>query len=207
MSPLIAAFIADFLIARLVIKEEERNVVIYGLELIISGIFSVLLVLFLGSLIKEIGASIIYNLMMVLIRMYTGGFHANTHFRCNVCYGSFYVIVVEISKYIKKTKGTFLAVLMSIISLLVIYFFSPLEHHNKKLDVKQKKKYKIISISLYVISIGAAMILFIMSSEFSTSVADKLVYYGICINVILSMIAILLLIGKKKEGYYYEKGT
>lgn len=75
-----------------VITEEEKEVCAYGMELIISGIINVSLVIIIGLITCNIWYAIVYNIMMVVIRMYTGGYHADTHLGCNICYCGVFLI-------------------------------------------------------------------------------------------------------------------
>lgn len=68
--------IADFFVVQNVAKEEEKEEYVYGIELIISGIISVGIVVFIGAVTGSILYALLYNIMMVVIRMYTGGYHA-----------------------------------------------------------------------------------------------------------------------------------
>lgn len=102
----VALIIADFLFSKDAITEEEKEVCAYGMELIISGIISVALVLIIGLITGNIWYAVIYNMMMILIRTYTGGYHADTHAGCNVCYCGVYLIsllMLRIQVYIRET--------------------------------------------------------------------------------------------------------
>ena len=73
----VALVIADFLFSKDAITEEEKEVCAYGMELIISGIISVALVLIIVDNRQYMVCSYMYcNMMMILIRTYTGGYHA-----------------------------------------------------------------------------------------------------------------------------------
>ena len=61
----VALVIADFLFSKDVITEEEKEVCAYGMELIVSGIISVVLVLIIGLITVSIWYAVIYNIMMI----------------------------------------------------------------------------------------------------------------------------------------------
>ena len=88
----VALVIADFFVSKDVITEEEKEVCAYGMELIIAGIISVALVLIIGLITGNIWYAVVYNIMMIVIRLYTGGYHADTHVGCNVCYCMAFII-------------------------------------------------------------------------------------------------------------------
>ena len=149
----VALIIADFLFSKDAITEEEKEVCAYGMELIISGIISVALVLIIGLITGNIWYAVIYNMMMILIRTYTGGYHADTHAGCNVCYCGVYLIsllMLRIQVYIRET--IIITWLIALTGYLIIVLNAPLEHHNKKLTIEQKEKYMIVSAVLGIAS-------------------------------------------------------
>ena len=75
----VALIIADFLFSKDVITEEEKEVCAYGMELIISGIISVALVIIIGLITGSIWYAVVYNIMMIVIRLYTGGYLSLIH--------------------------------------------------------------------------------------------------------------------------------
>ena len=58
----VALVIADFFVSKDVITEEEREVCAYGVELIVAGIISVILVLIIGLITGNIWYAIVYNM-------------------------------------------------------------------------------------------------------------------------------------------------
>lgn len=157
----VALIIADFLFSKDAITEEEKEVCAYGMELIISGIISVALVIIIGLITGNIWYAVIYNMMMILIRTYTGGYHADTHAGCNVCYCGVYLIsllMLRIQVYIRET--IIITWLIALTGYLIIVLNAPLEHHNKKLTIEQKEKYMIVSA---VLGIASMLISFILN--------------------------------------------
>ena len=61
----VALVIADFLFSKDAITEEEKEVCAYGMELIVSGIISVVLVLIIGLITGGIWYAVVYNVIMV----------------------------------------------------------------------------------------------------------------------------------------------
>ena len=90
MIHLLSMSIADYLFHRKIITIDKYPVYQYGLEMIISTILGVVLILLCGVLTGSFLHSIIFYLLFVTLRMFTGGYHADTHFMCKlVLCGSF----------------------------------------------------------------------------------------------------------------------
>ncbi len=80
MSHKIANFLYDKISIYFSADEEMRDVCIYGLELILSFIFSTSIILTVGAISGHILSSIAFLAVFILVRRFTGGFHANTFF-------------------------------------------------------------------------------------------------------------------------------
>ena len=204
----VALVIADFLFSKDAITEEEKEVCAYGMELIISGIISVALVLIIGLITGNIWYAVIYNMMMILIRTYTGGYHADKHAGCNVCYCGVYLIsllMLRIQVYIRET--IIITWLIALAGYLIIVLNAPLEHHNKKLMMEQKEKYMIVSAVLGIASMLISFILNIIGVVTRYGKYSFLCQISLYINTMLLIIGLLLLLGVRKEGRFHEEDS
>ena len=191
MIHLIALVIADFFVSKDVITEEEKEVCAYGMELIISGIINV-------------WYAIVYNTMMIVIRMYTGGYHADTHLGCNICYCGVFLISLIILRIQMLVKGDVLTWIIAAAGYLIIVLNAPLEHHNKRLTIEQKHKYMIISTMLGISSMLISFMLNIMGMVIRYGEYTILCHISLYINTMLLIIGLLLLLGMRKEGRFHE---
>lgn len=201
----VALVIADFFVSKDVITEEEKEVCAYGMELIISGIISVALVLIIGLITGNIWYAVVYNIMMVVIRLYTGGYHADTHVGCNVCYCMAFIISMVLLKAQTYIKSDVAIWLVALAGYLIIVLNAPLEHHNKKLTMKQKHEYMIISFMLGIASLLISFGLNIMGVVIRDGEYHILCSISSYINIMLLIIGLLLLLGMRKEGRFHEK--
>lgn len=200
----VALVIADFLFSKDVITEEEKEVCAYGMELIISGIISVVLVLIIGLITGNIWYAIVYNIMMIVIRRYTGGYHADTHLGCNICYCGVFLISLIILRIQLLVKGDVLTWIIAAAGYLIIVLNAPLEHHNKRLTFEQKHKYMIISTVLGISSMLISFMLNIMGMVIRYGEYTILCHISLYINTMLLIIGLLLLLGMRKEGRFHE---
>lgn len=203
----VALVIADFFISKDVITEEEKEVCAYGMELIISGIISVALVLIIGLITGNICYAVVYNIMMVVIRMYTGGYHADTHAGCNVCYCAAFLISMALLRVQMYINGSVTIWIIALAGYLIIVLNAPLEHHNKKLTMKQKREYMIISSILGIASLLISFGLNIMGVVIRDGEYHILCRISSYINIMLLIIGLLLLLGMRKEGRFHEKDS
>lgn len=200
----VALIIADFFVSKDVITEEEEEVCAYGMELIISGIISIALVLIIGLITGNIWYSVVYNMMMVVIRIYTGGYHADTHIRCNVCYCMTFLISIALLRVKMHIKTKLAIWIIALAGYLIIVLNAPLEHHNKKLTMKQKEDYMVISAMLGIASILISFVLNIMGIAIRNGKYSFLCDISSYINIMLLIIGLLLLLGIRKEERFHE---
>jgi len=185
---------AFYLCKNNVIETDNMDIYVYGLDVLISGVVGALVILFAGILFNRVRLSVIYLATMIPIRMYTGGYHADTHMKCNISFLMVYMISVAMLNitiaYNFQNQVNVLAVLM----LFVIYKYSPLENSNKYIDDTEKKKYHKIGCGLYA---GYLII----------AVTARIMNYlnGNYINIVLIQIAVLLVVGKWKGRYTMKK--
>ena len=213
----VALVIADFLFSKDVITEEEKEVCAYGMELIISGIISVALVIIIGLITGSIWYAVVYNIMMIVIRLYTGGYQQRnhicsaityiTHVGCNVCYCGTYMISLLMLRIQMYVRGTIITWLIALAGYLIIVLNAPLEHHNKKLTMEQKEKYMIVSAVLGIASMLISFILNIIGVVIRYGKYSFLCQISLYINTMLLIIGLLLLLGVRKEGRFHEEDS
>ena len=74
----LSKMIANFLLHKNVISETEIDIYIYGYETIILGIIDFFIVLIVGLIFNQFITMLIFFTMFISVRVYTGGYHANT---------------------------------------------------------------------------------------------------------------------------------
>lgn len=176
MSERLACMVTDFLLRKKVIEKENREIYLYGYDILFSGILQSFLLFLFGCILGKIVVTAVFVIVFVTLRSYTGGYHANTRIGCVIATLLVYFFVLCLC-----TKGIFLfRELASIILLIVFYgisfiWYAPIEHERKPLSKEQKIQnkrkggvlsaiYSIIAILLYnktisiSISIGMTMV-------------------------------------------------
>lgn len=201
----LASNITDFFVARKVIQESEHEIYTYGFDLMISGFMNVLLVISAGIIIGEIWKALIFVFIMVTVRMYTGGYHADTHIMCNIIFLTTFLLSILMHNIVDMISLSGLVWFVQCIGLILIVRFAPLENRNKRLNAEQKVRYRRISIGLYLIYIVIAIVLDIIGHMKMHMLYALLCSCGLYINIVLIIIAGLLVIGIRKEEKNYAE--
>lgn len=184
----IADTVSAFFYSMDVIDEEEKGKSRYGIEIIISTIIGFSVIIILGILLSKTNLAIEYLICIVPIRMYTGGYHAKTYFKCNVVFGLLFLLNILMFQYIVENELEIQLCITTLLSFYIIERFAPVENENKELTSRQKKKYKKISIVLFIIYYFIS-ILFL----------SKQIEYGVIILLVLNTVSILILEVKINE--------
>lgn len=61
---------------------DDLDVYTYGCELVISSFLGILLSLLSGLFLSNFFETTVFLILFIILRRYTGGFHANSHFNC-----------------------------------------------------------------------------------------------------------------------------
>lgn len=177
----LAEDIAFILIKNKVIDIEERDVYIYGLEIILlNGIL--LLIFFLLGDIRHFFAFILF---FVPIRIFSGGYHANKSEHCFIFSILIYCISIAVVKFFPMLYQMWLWRFAGIISLIIVVTYAPLVNINNPLNESQKTRNKIIVRLLLI----PDLVFYIICCRMKMNIASNELVF-ICMN------SVMLLLGK-----------
>lgn len=146
----LSQYILRYLLHNDVIKDtnDEKEYYQYGIEITISSILNVILILVIGLITWNILESLIFLLLFIPIRQFTGGFHASTYFKCNLSFCIIFSMVLILYHYTEAILNTYLSILITFICVLLIIAKCPIENKNKPIPKERKKFHKIMAASL-----------------------------------------------------------
>lgn len=185
----LSALLTDKLLAKGSITEDERELYIYGFFMLLSHIMYFVLACIFGILFKCFIESIIFYIAFQFIRRYAGGYHAATETRCEILSTLSIIASIGIIKLSKIYDFKTTLLIITLISMIIIFILCPLDTPEKPLTEKEFKYFRKISwIILLMISIAI-----IVSYFFKFN----LLFAPCCISLILE--SILLIAGKIKK--------
>lgn len=185
----LSALLTDKLLAKGSITEDERELYIYGFFMLLSYIMYFVLACIFGILFKCFIESIIFYIAFQFIRRYAGGYHAATETRCEILSTLTIIASIGIIKLSKIYDFKTTLLIITLISVVIIFILCPLDTPEKPLTEKEFKYFRKISwIILLVISIAI-----IVSYFFKFD----LLFAPCCISLILE--SILIIAGKIKK--------
>ena len=150
--------LVDFLLHKGTVREEDRDIYVYGYQIIISSMFGIILVLILGVFLKCLPESLTFLVVFIITRQYCGGYHARTFFKCCVLFIFSYLAILLLTELIIDRIVIYQIICLLLIYIITIFKYAPVENENKRLSGKAKasNRKKSIALSLFwsLIAIG-----------------------------------------------------
>ena len=180
--------IVNFITEQDVISDESdvQDFYRYGIEISISSLLNIVLVVIAGILIHHIIESIVFLTLFILIRSFTGGYHADTYFRCNLLMWTTFILTALANSIFSNKFSLLIIIVLICVTELIVSILGPIENKNKPIDDSKRIKLKIIGIVITLIINCTGVFL-------SRS------YLGTMIILTTFLIALLMIAAKIKE--------
>ena len=186
----ISSSIVGILLRNKIIDTSEKAVYQYGFEILISSLITCIIAVAEGLAFKCLAASVIYFLIFAVLRTMCGGYHCQTYFRCNLVFAAVSAVVLSFYKFIPVESFSKMHYTSILLSLLITYFYSPIENKNKPLSEKQKKLSRIFgTLAVMALSALACVLKIYYRSGYST-----------LIDTTLLTVAITMFVAEPKKG-------
>ncbi|MCX8132105.1 MAG: accessory gene regulator B family protein [Clostridia bacterium] len=122
------------------ISKEKAEHIEYGLYMLISELYKILLILMLSYILGVLAYTIVVIFVLGLMRNFLGGVHAKTHIGCLISYSAVIFGIIGISS-ICKLEPVFVLVFTAPLSFILAYKYAPADDINKPiLSRKQRKR-------------------------------------------------------------------
>ncbi len=178
---------SSFLVKNRMICKKDEEIYEYAIKIFVQGFICLLvtsLVAFFTGMLKE---SFFIFSTFVILRKFTGGLHAKKYFVCLVGSTILVVLSLYIVDLLKSNLYRPIFIVVLLISMINIWFFSPIKNKNKSLNKKERKIYKFISIFITLIIMFLTLILLKKNSEiqYTFGIGEILVSVLISISVFM----------------------
>lgn len=178
-----------------VIKEEDAEIYIYGINQILVSVLNVSSALIIGWIFGVVLEIAVFMAAYIPLRTFAGGYHAKTPLRC---YFFSVMMLIIVSAGIKCFSAPDLAYVIAFLAgLFVVLILSPIEDKNKPLDEIENKVYKRRTIIITFV-------------EFTIGLFFKLLgLNGFFVSIIYSFVVlgIMLIFGKVKNCALMKRGN
>ena len=189
----LAVKIVNNLVHSGVIKEEDAEIYIYGINQILTSVLNVSSALIIGLIFGVFPEIAVFMAAYIPLRSFAGGYHAKTPLSCYV-FSVIMLIVVSIGlKYLHLADWVYYAVFVA--ATLVVLVLSPVEDRNKPLAEIEQKVYKRRTILIAAVELTLAMLLkLLMFDDLFIATAYSFV-----------VLSLMLIAGKAKNRFELSK--
>ena len=186
----ISSDIVSILIRYQTIDISEISVYQYGFEVLISSFLTCLIALVSGLILKCVSASITYFIIFAILSTICGGFHSKTYLSCNLIFTIVTLSVLIMFKFLPLEHFSELHYIFLLFSVLITYYYAPVENENKPLTMRQKKTFRIIGTSMVLM---LAIVSCVLNIKFRSS-------YCILIDSTLYVVAFSMFVTDPRKG-------
>lgn len=175
------------------IQTDRRNIYKYGINQMLNMLLNIATFLVIGLLFHMEFETVIFTAAYIPLRIYAGGFHAKTPFKCWIISAVMLLLVLLVMKY--ADLRLYVYDMLALIGTVVILVLSPVEDKNKPLDKLEKKVYK----KRCMWTLAAELLIFILLRFFQRNTVS------ICFEVVWVTLSIMLIAGKIKNSIIANK--
>lgn len=135
----LSTYCANLIINQNYTLKQKRDIYIYGIQIIISSIFTLSTIIVTSILLYNWYDAVIFVLFFVPIRLFAGGYHANTYWGCYLCSNFCFNFSVLIEKFISIND---IFILYSIFIIISMYLLKTCPVINKNNPINKQEYFK-----------------------------------------------------------------
>lgn len=117
-----AKYFTEKLVSKKLVRNEDRDIYQYGIEVLLSTAINIMLLLVIGIITKTVLLSICHFLILATVRTLTGGYHASTYLKCEIVGCVTYITIVlcleKVTQILCVSNWLIVCSLMGIITLI-----------------------------------------------------------------------------------------
>lgn len=164
--------IADFFIGDTEEYKHERDVYVYGCEVLCSVLLNIIVVCAVGVIFRNLFGCMVFFASFAIVRHFSGGYHANTHLKCNLILLINCIAVMEMITLavMYRMLGNVLSCLAMVFAVVVIYKFAPMDNENKEIPMEKRKGLKQKSVIVVLVLELSACCLWLIEKHISVSI-------------------------------------
>lgn len=144
--------VAQFLISFCDTNDNNEEIIEYGVVQGLNALLGVFLTLLAGCILGIFTQSVIFIIALIPLRMYAGGYHADTQKRCAIISILLMLIALMIIRYVNISPS--LSLVISLIETGILFCVIPIDGSEKLEDVEkqvyQKKGRRLLIIEMIV---------------------------------------------------------
>ena len=154
-------------LAKIIADGSERRkeaVYTYGIEIILSTMIGISSILIVSGLLHEFKLGVIFLLVFAPLRVFTGGYHAVTYFRCFLISNISYLFLLLFNNIIYTKLPLEIWLILLVLSSYYIAIHAPVVNENQPIGENKKSRCKIMARNILNINVFAALFLSVVDA-------------------------------------------
>ena len=147
----ISSGIADMLWTQGIIQEDDIDKCKYGIDLFVSSFLEIFSIFAIAAVLGNFIETILLFVFFIPLRIYAGGYHANTKLKCYLISLVMYGFSYALAKIVPSELFALIDVVGTVFSLIIVLIKAPIIHTNKTVNDIERKNYRKISIQICLI--------------------------------------------------------
>lgn len=193
--------ITTWLIRHGTILQEDRELYEYATYSFILSISPVIMIMIIGGVMGKAVEGILIITPFMFMRKFSGGFHAKHAWVCMIFSCSILFSCLHMAAHINYSS---LIDVIMICATICLIMFSPIDSENRRLDLSEKKKYKItVAVMIIVFVIIYCLLLIADYKAYAICIAEGIVLTA-CLQV-PSMLGRIKLANKRENNATRKK--
>lgn len=129
------------------ISEKDIDIYQYGIEITISSLLNIALIVIVSLITNSLFSGLIFLSTFILLRQFTGGYHAGSYLKCNTALASTYILVLLLSRliFLEFRAGCIILLLGVLVVIFLHLFITPIKN-SLVLSIEKVKKYLLFCI-------------------------------------------------------------
>lgn len=177
-----------------IVEAEEKEIIRYGIHQGATLLINIFTLIFVCMIFETIWYGIVFLLLFWPLRIYAGGYHANTERHCYILSTLSEVVIFGVCRAVEFEQSIYV-ILLLFLSSMTILFFAPQDNVNKLLDQQEYDVYKE----------KIKNILTVHGLVFAVSFCIDLQIIWQVVIMSQMLMVLLLVVGKVKWSFYLDK--
>ena len=144
----ISGNIADMLWSQGIIQKNDIDKCKYGIDIFLSSFIEILSILLIAIFMKAFLETVLLFVAFIPLRVYAGGYHADTKLKCYLISLGMYGIFYTIMKFVPCNTYQIINLFCTVFSTVIVVLNAPVIHFNKTINDIEKKHYRKFSIDI-----------------------------------------------------------
>ena len=149
-----------------IINQENKEVYEFGIETFCSDVVNLMTTAMIGILMGQLWECLIFQVVFISLRSWTGGYHASSEWKCWVLSNVMVAVVLLLSRRLPIWFDSNVGLFLLFAAAGVILVLAPVENENNPLDADEVKSYKCRVRTVVLISVFSSILLYCLLNSF-----------------------------------------